>query len=317
MRQPRQAYHAAMRSITVIGSINIDLVVVAERLPGEGETVLGRDYRVVFGGKGANQAIAAARLGARVQMVGCVGRDEYGRMALQNLKDNGVGVRTVRTVAGATGVALIVVDGRGRNLIAVAPNANARVRVPRRPFDIVVMQLETPYARPRARLFILNPAPASLEVLRSGAGGSGRARRTRRPLDGVDIVVPNEHEAERLTGERDPGRAARALRRLGARRAIITLGEQGVYDGGEGRGDGSYRPAFRVRPVDTVGAGDAFIGALAAAIAEEHADPVAFAQAAAALKCTRPGAQNVPPRTDVERFLSNHAARGGRVRGKR
>jgi ribokinase len=306
-----------MRTIAVIGSINIDLVVVTERLPREGETVLGHDYRVVCGGKGANQAIAAARLGARVHMVGCVGRDEYGRLALRNLEANGVGVRAVRTVPGATGVALIVVDDRGRNLIAVAPNANAHVRVPRRPFDVVVMQLETPYARPQARLFILNPAPANLEALRGGAGGPGGAHGTRRPLEGVDIVVPNEHEAERLTGERDPARAARALQRLGARRALITLGERGVYDGGEGRGDGAYRPAFRVKPVDTVGAGDAFIGALAAAIAEEHPDPVAFAQAAAALKCTRPGAQNVPPRAEVERFLRNHSARGLGVRSRR
>jgi ribokinase len=295
-----------MRTVTVIGSINIDLVVVTENLPREGETVLGHDYRIVCGGKGANQAIAAARLGARVQMIGCVGCDEYGRLALQNLRENGVGVRGVRMRHAATGAALIVVDKRGRNLIAVAPNANAFVRAPRRSFDIVVMQLETPYTRPQARLFLLNPAPASLKVVRAGLVGT---REKRRPLEGVDILIPNEHEATRLTGEHDPMQAARTLRRLGARRVLITLGENGVYDSGQKRGQESYHPAFRVRPVDTVGAGDAFVGALAAAIASEHPDPVTFAQAAAALKCTRPGAQNIPTRIEVERFLRHHSGR--------
>ncbi len=302
-----------MRTVTVIGSINIDMVVVAETLPREGETVLGHDCRVVCGGKGANQAIAAARLGARVQMIGCVGRDEYGRLALQNLRENGVGVRDVRTRRGATGVALIVVDRRGRNLIAVAPNANAFVRVPGRFFDIVVMQLETPYARPRARLFLLNPAPASLNVLRAGLVG---ARGKRRPLEGVDIVIPNEHEARQLTGENDPARAARALQQLGARRVLITLGENGVYDSGQKRSQESYHPAFRITPIDTVGAGDAFVGALAAAIARNHPDPVTFAQAAAALKCTRPGPQNIPTRLEVERFLQHPSGRRIRPRSR-
>ncbi|MEP0846326.1 MAG: ribokinase [Phycisphaerae bacterium] len=295
------------RAITIIGSINIDLVAVASRLPREGETVLAHDYRVVCGGKGANQAVAAARLGGRVQMVGCVGDDEYGRVAKSNLAAHGVGVRAVRTIAGAhTGVALIVVDDRGRNLIAVAPNANARLRVPRRPFDIAVMQLETPYSPPRAKLFILNPAPARLDVLEQ------TTPRSKRILRGVDLVVPNEHEAEALTGRRDPARAAAELLRLGARQALITLGAEGVFDGGCSRGavpvvnDGRPRhhPAFPMRATDTVGAGDAFIGALAAALAEGHADPIRFAQAAAALKCARCGAQSVPTRRDVERLIA-------------
>lgn len=300
-----------MRTITVIGSINIDLVVAAERLPREGETVLGHDYRVVCGGKGANQAVAAARLGGRVQMVGCVGDDEYGRSARSNLERQGVGVRAVKAVQGPTGVALIVVDAHGRNLIAVAPNANAKVRVPRRPFDIAVMQLETPFARPKAKTLILNPAPASREALgiperrRSGRLAFGRygKRSVRQPLRGIDCIIPNEQEAEILTGQRKPAKAAAALRELGARRVIVTLGEQGVYDGGEDRHAGRLLPAFRVRAVDTVGAGDAFIGAFAAALADGHSDALRFAQAAAALKCTRHGAQNVPSRREVERLL--------------
>lgn len=289
-----------MRTIVVIGSINTDLVVVAPRLPREGETVLGRDYRVVCGGKGANQAIAAARFGGRVHMVGCVGDDEYGRVAKANLAQHGVGVRAVRKAAGPTGVALIVVDERGRNLIAVAPNANAQVRVPRRPFDVVVMQLETPFAMPRAKLFILNPAPADAAALRCGAA----AQRRRRPLSGVHVIIPNEHEAEVLTGQRRPADAARALLRMGAEWAIVTLGERGVFDARASGGRGGVRPAFKVRATDTVGAGDAFVGAFAAAVAEGHGDPVAFAQAAAALKCTRPGAQNLATRREVERLLN-------------
>lgn len=279
-----------MRTIVVVGSINIDLVVRAEALPRPGETVLGREYQVVCGGKGANQAVAAARLGGRVHMVGCVGSDEYGRIAMANLIERGVGVRAVRTVSGATGVALIVLDSAGRNIIAVAPNANALMRMPKRAFDIVVSQLETPYGVPQAKCFILNPAPARRDTLPRG----------RRPLAGVDFVIPNEHEAQALTGQRDPARAARALERMGARHAVITLGEKGVFDGTTGR----RVPAFKVRVVDTVGAGDAFVGAFAAAVAGGDRDPVRFAQAAAALKCTRRGAQSGPTRAEVLRYLA-------------
>jgi ribokinase len=276
-----------MRTITVIGSVNIDLVVRSDRLPRPGETVLGCGFRVVPGGKGANQAVAAARLGAKVRFVGCVGDDEYGRMARENLAQHGIDVRGLKTVPEHTGVALITVDQHGRNLISVAPGANALVATRRR-CDIALTQLETPYTLPNAKLVILNPAPARRISLR-----------------GVDIVVPNEIEAEQLTGLRDPAKAARKLRRMGAKRVIITLGERGVYDG-------QYRPAFRVSPIDTVGAGDAFVGAYAAALAEGHADPVAFAQAAAALKCTRPGAQNIPTRAEVDVFLTQAHARQNR-----
>lgn len=286
-----------MRTITVIGSINIDLVVAGERLPREGETVLGSDFRVVCGGKGANQAVAAARLGGRVQMVGCIGDDEYGRIAKANLERHGVGVGAVKRAKGPTGVALIVVDAEGRNQIAVAPNANDHVRVPRRAFDIAVMQMETPYALPRAKCFILNPAPANQQITQA----RGKGRRTGRfaPLAGVDYLLPNEHEAEILSGERDPRRAVRRLMKLGARRVVITLGEEGVFDGASER----RVPAFRVKVVDTVGAGDAFVGALAAALAEGHPEPIRFAQAAAALKCTRAGAQNGPSRREVDALL--------------
>jgi ribokinase len=281
-----------MRTITVIGSINIDLVLVGDRLPRPGETVLGRDFRVVPGGKGANQAVAAARLGASVRFVGCVGDDDYGRLARRNLAGHGIDVRGVRTIRRThTGIALIMLDCDGRNLIGVGPGANRHV-VCRRRCDVAVTQLETPWRLPVARFVILNPAPANVGMLIASA-------RTRRgALRGVDAVIPNEVEAEQLTGRRNPARAAEALRKMGAQRVIITLGERGVYADG-------YQPAFRVTSVcDTVGAGDAFVGAFAAAMAEGHADPVRFAQAAAALKCTRPGAQNVPSRAEVERLVA-------------
>jgi ribokinase len=270
------------RTITVIGSVNMDLVVETDRLPREGETVLGSTFRAVPGGKGANQAVAAARLGARVSFVGCVGDDAYGRLARRNLREQGVATRRLRTVDDHTGVALIMVDSGGRNIISVAPGANDRASVDGR-HDIAVIQLETPFALPRAKLVILNPAPAK-DV----------------PLEGVDIIIPNEIEAEQLTGNSDPAIAARELVRMGARRAIITLGEKGVYDNG-------LRPAFRVEARDTVGAGDAFVGAFAAAVARGDRDPVRFAQAAAALKCMRPGAQNMPSLGEVEAFLDRQS----------
>jgi ribokinase len=266
------------RAVTVIGSVNMDLVVEADRLPREGETVLGRAFRVVPGGKGANQAAAAASLGAPTAMIGCVGDDEHGRAARDDLAGRGVDVSGLRTVDEHTGVALITVDARGRNLITVAPGANARTKVEGE-HDIALLQLETPYRLPRARMVILNPAPAQ-EV----------------PLHGVDVVIPNEVEAEQLTGRADPAAAAAALEAMGAGRAIVTLGDKGVFDG-------KLRPAFEVKAVDTVGAGDTFVGAFAAAVARGEPDPVRFAQAAAALKCTRPGARNAPSLDEVHRFL--------------
>jgi len=268
------------RAISVLGSVNIDLVVETGRLPAEGETVLGTAFRITPGGKGANQAVAAARLGGRVSFFGCVGSDEWGRLARENLGREGIDVAGLESVDDHTGVALIMVDPKGRNLICVAPGANARVRA-RGWHDIYLTQLETPFHLPDSAGFvILNPAPAK-EV----------------PLAGVDVVIPNEIEARQLTGERDPARAAEALVRLGARRAIITLGARGVFDG-------RYLPAFAVEPKDTVGAGDTFVGAFAAAVAAGDPDPVRFAQAAAALKCTRPGAQSIPARQEVLDFLS-------------
>lgn len=289
------------RTIVVVGSINMDLVVTADALPREGHTVLGHAYHTCCGGKGANQAIAAARAGGRVRMIGSIGDDDYGRAALRSLRAAGVGVRGVQKTRDATGVALIVLDREGRNLIAVAPNANQRTRIPREPFDIVVTQLETPYSIPRARCFILNPAPADRTILKTKRGS--------KPLKGVHVIIPNEHEAAQLTGESDAKKQADALLKLGASRAIVTLGERGVYDSGAGAVPAGHRSAFHVKPVDTVGAGDAFVGAFAAALSEDVVDPVRYAQAAAAIACTRRGAQASPTRAEIERFLTRNKER--------
>jgi len=277
-----------MRTISVLGSINIDLVVATERIPAVGETVGGGEFRRGFGGKGANQAVAAAALGVPVRFFGCVGDDDEGAAARANLRARGVDVRGLKTVAGATGVALILVDAQGRNSIALAPGANARFR-PGGTHDIALLQLETAYERPRAKTLILNPAPARKLSLR-----------------GVDIVIPNELEAEQLTGCKDPRKAVLALERMGAARAIITLGARGVYCGGDA-GESGLQPAFRVRALDTTGAGDCFVGAFAAALALGHEEPIRFAQAAAALQVSRRGAQSVPDRAAVEKLLREQA----------
>lgn len=279
-----------MRTISVLGSVNVDLVLRAKRIPAIGETVGGGQFERHFGGKGANQAVAATTLGASVRFFGCVGDDDEGRAARANLVAHGVDTRGLRTVAVATGVALILVDAEGRNSIALAPGANERFR-PSGTHDIAVLQLETPFELPRAKLVILNPAPAP-------------ARRL--SLRGVDVVIPNEVEAEQITGHKDPRKAVQSLERMGAGRAIVTLGARGVWCGGDAHESGP-RPAFRVRAVDTTGAGDAFVGAFAAGIALGHADPVRFAQAAAALKVMRRGAQNVPAHAEVEALVARRS----------
>ncbi len=267
-----------MREITVVGSFNMDLVVYGAPLPSPGETVVGGVFEASPGGKGANQAVAAAAMSGRVRFVGCVGDDEYGRLASRVLTERGVDIRGLTIVDLPTGVSLVAVDAEGRNQITVALGANERVRIEGE-HDLLLTQLETPYSRPRARTVVLNPAPAR-EV----------------SLEGVDVVIPNQVEAAQLTGEREPARQKAALEARGAGLAIITLGQDGVFDG-------EFQPAFQVEAVDTVGAGDTFVGAFVVALAEGQQDPIRFAQAAAALQVQRRGAMAVPTRAEVDHFL--------------
>ena len=300
--------------ITVVGSLNMDLVARTPRIPQPGETIIGSDFRTVPGGKGANQAVAVARLGPQVSMVGRVGRDAFAQPLLDNLAAVGVDHTFVLQDPGAaTGVALIVVDDAGENSIVVASGANARLS----PADVdaaesaiaaadgLLLQLESPLetvsraaeiARAHEVTVILNPAPA-------------------RPLPAellamVDVLIPNESETALLTGlpvgdQAQTRAAATALLDLGVGTVILTLGERGAMLAQEGRTE--LVPAFTVTPVDTTAAGDAFVGGLVVALAEGRAlsEAVRWGNATGALATTKLGAQpSLPTRQELEALLS-------------
>ena len=289
--------------VTVLGSLNMDISVTVPRLPEPGATVLGSAARFTPGGKGANQAVAAARLGADVRMAGCVGDDDFGRRLLAALRDEGVGHDGVRVTADApTGLAMISVDRAGENIITVAPGANhevgpAEVRAAlAEPQNVLVVCAEIPVgvivaalARHRPSILNLAPAPADAAAIVAGA----------RP----DWLVVNETEAGTVLGRpvrglAEAGEAAAALLTAGARHAVVTAGAHGATLAGP---DGtSTISAFRVDAVDTVGAGDTFVGALAAALAAgiPAAEAVRAAAAAGATAATRPGAQAGMPRPE-------------------
>ena len=301
-----------MPRVCVVGSANVDYAVALPRLPRPGETVTGGELQRDLGGKGANQAVAARRLGAEVRFLGAVGADSAGEEIRARLAALGIGVEGLVTVPAPTGAALIFVDAAGANQIAVAPGANHALTVEALAphaeafawAEVVVCQLELPLpvvrwalgeARRRGAATILNPAPAQElddELLHL-----------------VRYLTPNEGEAGRLAGVEVTGleTARQAGDRLVARGAalvIVTLGAEGaLVCGGEGP---VHYPAFPVTAVDTTAAGDAFTGALAAGVASwgslEQALPLA--NAAAALTCTRPGAQaSLPDRAAVDRYL--------------
>jgi ribokinase len=306
-----------MPNILVVGSLNMDLVVQMPAIPRPGETLLGGKFATFPGGKGANQAVAAARLGAQVSMVGRVGSDAFGEQMLQIIRNEGIDTRFVGVdLQSATGVALITVDAQGQNSISVASGANftltaedvrqAWEQIPE--VDLLVMPLETPMdtictaaqiARQRQVRVILNPAPAQdldESLLRL-----------------IDVIVPNESETERLTGQaikdqEDARKAGAELIKRGVANAVLTLGESGalLVEGGSEGPVFEFIPAFQVRVVDTTAAGDAFVGALATALGEglPLASAAHFASAVAALSVTRPGAQpSLPYRPEVDQFL--------------
>jgi ribokinase len=298
--------------LIVVGSSNTDLIIRAPRLPGPGETVLGGDLTSAAGGKGANQAVAAARLGASVTFVGRVGSDVHGQQALNHLNREGLDTRFVVTDAAApSGVAFIVVGPNGQNQITVAPGANLRlstddVHAALPAFEqasVLLLQLETPLetvlaaarlGRAHGLHVVLNPAPAQ-------------------PLPEelyalIDVLTPNQHEATQLTGEPEPQRAAEVLLRRGCRCVVVTLGEAGVYL--RDAQHSQQAPAHQVEAVDATAAGDAFNGALAVALTWQDALPhaVQFAQAAAALSVTRLGAQpSLPTLAEVQAWLAKSA----------
>jgi ribokinase len=309
--------------VTVVGSLNMDLVARAPRIPEPGETIIGGEFRNVPGGKGANQAVAAARIGAQVSMVGRVGSDAFAEPLLHNLASGGIDHTFVtRDSEAATGVALIVVDDVGQNSIVVASGANMRfspadvdaARAAIAGADVVLLQLESPLdtvtraaeiARAHGVRVILNPAPA-------------------RPLPAtllslVDVLIPNESETALLTDmpvadQAEAEAAAAALRRSGVGTVILTLGERGaLLAQGE---DVELIPAFEVTPIDTTAAGDAFVAGFAVALAEGKtlAKAVRWGNAAGALATTKLGAQpSLPTRRAVERLLAEGLAKGDRT----
>jgi len=306
--------------IVVVGSSNTDMVVKAARIPAPGETVLGGAFVMAAGGKGANQAVAAARLGAEVTLVARLGADPLGDEAIAGYqKDSLLTDLIVRDPDRPTGVALILVDAHGENSITVALGANealspddverAADRI--RAADAVVMQLEVPLAAVERAAAIARAAgvPVILDPAPAPDGGLPEAL-----LRNVTFLKPNESEAERLTGISvsdlaSAERAARALQELGPRTVIITLGSQGAIVVDEAAVH--HVPAYRVAAVDTTAAGDAFTGAFATAVGAGAAlvEAVRRAAAAGALAATRMGAQpSLPTQAEWEAFIANHSA---------
>ena len=291
--------------VTVLGSMNMDISVTVPELPGPGATVLGSGARFAPGGKGGNQAVAAARLGAEVRMAGCVGHDEFGGQLLRALGAESVDTSAVREVQGvASGLALITVDSSGENMITVAAGANESVgdeevsSALAQPPDVLVISAEVPVpaieaaldqaratGRPLISLLNLAPVPPGPRDLLAA---------------GVGWLVVNETEASAVLGHPVAGlaeaaTAATALLAVGATHAVVTAGAAGAAYAGPG--DPASVPGFPVQAIDTVGAGDTFVGALATALGAgaPPADAVRAACAAAAVATTRPGTQGAMP----------------------
>ena len=303
-----------MSYLVVVGSLNMDLVVQVPEIPKPGETVLGRDFATYPGGKGANQAVAAARLGASVRMVGQVGKDSYADALLENLANEDVNSESVfRDYKSATGVAMITVDARGQNSIAVASGANFTLTTDQiqqawgkiEEVDVLIMPLETPpatileaarLAKDRQAKVVLNPAPAR--------------PLTEDLLSLVDVLVPNEHEIFQISDQINQNgnqveSAARMLISQGVGSVVTTLGGEGVSiieaDQKEVR-----IPSYPVDVIDTTAAGDSFVAALAVGLADGKSikDACLYANAVGALTVTKMGAQpSLPTHSEVSDFL--------------
>lgn len=296
--------------IYIIGSINLDLIGNVERIPGPGETISGSEFKTAPGGKGANQALAARRAGAEVRLIGAVGKDAFATEALSLLKTGGVDLKSVREAAAATGIALIMVAANGENVIAVIPGANGTVlsgdfaRLEFAPADVVLLQHEIP----------LETVDAALDRTRAAGARSilntAPYKKDATPfLEKADYVVANETEFElyakplKLRGKTRKERMQAFADRTG-RTIVVTLGGDGVVAAEPG--EIHHVPAMKIKPVDTVGAGDTFCGYLGAAL---HAglplkQALARASTAGSLACLKPGAQpSIPMAADVDAAL--------------
>ena len=292
-----------MKNICVIGSLNMDLVVNVDTMPKPGQTIIGSNFKEVPGGKGANQAVAMARLNGNVSMIGKVGEDGFGQTLINSLKNDKVDTTYIQTAKGATGVALITVDKNAQNSIVVSPGANFEVKEDDidnnieaiKNSDIVVLQLETPlntikYALNKEKELnkytILNPAPAVKlddEIIKN-----------------VDLLTPNETELEIISGvsietEEDIQKAAQIMIEKGVKELIVTLGSKGsLYINKE---KSMFKKAYKVEAVDTTAAGDSYTGALAVALSQDKniEDAMDFASKVGALSVLKEGAQSSLP----------------------
>lgn len=297
--------------IVVVGSVNVDMVIRSPRLPSVGETVTGGRFLMAPGGKGANQAVAAARLGATVTLVARVGEDPFGDQALATYRQEGIDINWIARDPNPTGVELILVDEQGRNVISVASGANQamgpedieRAADCIRSADLVLVQLEVPLETVQFTLRLA--AEAAVPVLLDPAPAAPLGETLLRQ---VTYVKPNEGEAEQLTGirvhdELSARQAAESLVQRGARHAVITLGSQGAL--WLGRGQAGFVPGYQVEAVDSTAAGDAFAGGLGCALAQglPLGEAVGYANLVGALSVTRLGAQpSLPTAEEVRRF---------------
>ncbi|NAW61717.1 ribokinase [Vibrio sp. V31_P5A7T61] len=305
-----------MNQLVVLGSVNADHVLQVPTFPRPGETLHGRNYQVIPGGKGANQAVAAARLKADIGFIACVGDDAFGIESCERFKRDGMDIRGVKVQADCpTGIAMIQVSDRGENSICLSAEANDRLTAEAIEDDLpsiraasyLLMQLETPIdgiikaaqvAKQAKTKVVLNPAPA--RELPSSL------------LSCVDVITPNETEAQVLTGitvtdDATAQQAATVLHQQGIEIVIITLGAKGVWLSENGRGQ--LIPGFRVSVTDTTAAGDTFNGAFVTGLLENMSleSAIKFAHAAAAISVTRFGAQtSIPTRQEVDEFLAQH-----------
>ncbi|WP_193014934.1 ribokinase [Proteus sp. FME41] len=303
--------------LAVLGSINVDHIMNISQFPKPGETIIGHQYKIAFGGKGANQAVACGRSGADITFIACVGDDAIGSEIISQLKTDKIHIDAISIIPQTpTGVAMILVNEQGENVISIVAGANSALtptyfkqyHTVVEHADALLMQLESPLdtvfeaaklAKSHHTKVILNPAPAQ-------------------PLSDeflsfIDVITPNETEAEILTGvsvhdEAGAANAANILHSKGIKHVLITLGSRGVWFSEQG--NGMIIPGFRVEAVDTIAAGDTFNGAFVTAMLEgkPSIEAIRFAHAAAALAVTRHGAQSsVPWRHEIESFLAERA----------